>query len=70
MGIFDRFRHQEAAQPPADSPERTALAHDEAVDAFGDGVERARDDAERRIRQEREDREAAENMTAEGDPWS
>ncbi|MEU5387472.1 hypothetical protein ACFVT9_13205 [Kitasatospora cineracea] len=70
MGIFDRFRHKAAAQPPADSPERAALAHDEAADAFGDRVERARDDAERRIRQEREDREAAENMTAEGDPWS
>ncbi|QKW19657.1 hypothetical protein HUT16_11815 [Kitasatospora sp. NA04385] len=71
MGIFDRFRHKAApadAAPP-DSTERAALAHDGAPDAFGDGVERARDDAERRIRQEREDREAAANMTAEGDPW-
>ncbi|MFC8717474.1 hypothetical protein [Kitasatospora sp. NPDC057198] len=69
MGIFDRFRHQAAPPAATDTPERTALAHDEAADAFGDQVERARDDAERRIRQDREDREAAENMTAEGDPW-
>ncbi|RKE19187.1 hypothetical protein [Streptomyces sp. TLI_171] len=68
MGIFDRFRHK-AAEPGAEPPERAALAHDEAADAFGDQVERARDDAERRIRQERDDRQAAENMTAEGDPW-
>ncbi|MFD7729784.1 hypothetical protein ACFV6F_05285 [Kitasatospora phosalacinea] len=68
MGIFDRFRHR--AAPPTESPERAALAHDEAADAFGDRAERARDDAERRIRQEREDREAAANMTSEGDPWS
>lgn len=68
MGIFDRFRHK-AAQPAADPLERAALAHDEAADAFGDRAERAREDAEQRIRQERDDREAAENMTAEGDPW-
>ncbi|GLW71778.1 hypothetical protein Kpho02_40770 [Kitasatospora phosalacinea] len=67
MGIFDRFRHRAAV--PSEPPERAALAHDEAADAFGDQVERARDDTERRIRREREDREAAENMTAEGDPW-
>ncbi|MFF0298290.1 hypothetical protein ACFYS8_30960 [Kitasatospora sp. NPDC004615] len=71
MGIFDRFRHHPAqpTAPPEESAERAALAHDEAADAFGDNVERARDDAERRVQQEREDREAAENMTAEGDPW-
>ncbi|MFJ8442991.1 hypothetical protein [Kitasatospora griseola] len=71
MGIFDRFRHQPAqpAAPAEDSAERAALAHDEAADAFGDTVERTRDEAERRVEQEREDREAAENMTAEGDPW-
>ncbi|MGW4805024.1 hypothetical protein [Kitasatospora sp. NPDC004272] len=68
MGIFDRFRHH-AAQPATAPPERAALAHDEAADASGDQVERARDDADSRIRQEREDREAAANMTAEGDPW-
>ncbi|MFJ5234583.1 hypothetical protein ACIQBJ_32365 [Kitasatospora sp. NPDC088391] len=68
MGIFDRFRHQ-AARPAADTADRAALAHDEAADAFGDRAERARDDAESRIRQERADREAAEDMTSEGDPW-
>ncbi|MFD8483984.1 hypothetical protein [Kitasatospora sp. NPDC059673] len=68
MGIFDRFRHH-PAQPTPDPAERAALAHDEAADAFGDRAERARDEAERRVQQEREDREAAENMTAEGDPW-
>ncbi|WP_033215687.1 hypothetical protein [Kitasatospora phosalacinea] len=67
MGTFDRTRP--GAAPPADSPERAVLAHDEAIDAFGDQVERARHDAERRIRQEREDRLAAERMTSEGDPW-
>ncbi|MFJ1755317.1 hypothetical protein [Kitasatospora sp. NPDC088134] len=68
MGIFDRFRHK-AAQPAADTADRAALAHDEAADAFGDRAERARDDTERRIAQERADREAAERMTSEGDPW-
>ena len=69
MGIFDRFRHHPAQPPATDPAERAALAHDEAADAFGDRVERARDDAERRVQQDREDREAAENMTSEGDPW-
>ncbi|MGW4383834.1 hypothetical protein [Kitasatospora sp. NPDC004531] len=68
MGILDRFRHH-PAPPAADPAERAALAHDEAADAFADPVERARDAAQRRVEQEREDREAAENMTAEGDPW-
>ncbi|GLW58669.1 hypothetical protein [Kitasatospora phosalacinea] len=72
MGIFDRFRHKAAppAAAPTEPPERVVPARDEAADAFGDQAERARDDAERRIRQEREDREAAANMTSEGDPWS
>ncbi|WP_282205765.1 hypothetical protein [Kitasatospora fiedleri] len=69
MGIFDRSRPQEADPPATEPPERAALARDEAADAFADPVERARDDAERRIWQEREDRAAAERMISEGDPW-
>ncbi|MFE7589400.1 hypothetical protein ACFU6K_08365 [Kitasatospora sp. NPDC057512] len=69
MGIFDRLFHrpqhesvgQEAAQ-------RAALAHDEAADAYGDDIERTREQQER-LAQEEADRRAAENMTAEGDPW-
>ncbi|MFJ8475335.1 hypothetical protein [Kitasatospora sp. NPDC094011] len=75
MGILDRLFHrppqheslgQEAAQ-------RAALAHDEAADAYSDEVERSRDTQDRaareRVAQEEADRRAAENMTAEGDPW-
>ncbi|MFE5584268.1 hypothetical protein [Kitasatospora sp. NPDC056531] len=70
MGILDRLLHrpphhedtgQEAAQ-------RAALAHDEAADAFSDDIERTREVAEKRA-QEEADRRAAEDMTAEGDPW-
>ncbi|MBD0676136.1 hypothetical protein [Streptomyces sp. CBMA156] len=69
MGIFDRLFHR----PPQESvgqeaAERAALAHDEAADAYGDEVERSRDQQER-LAQEEADRRAAENMTAEGDPW-
>ncbi|MGA5820726.1 hypothetical protein ACPC54_23020 [Kitasatospora sp. NPDC094028] len=75
MGIFDRLfhrapHHEETGEGAA---QRAALAHDEAADAFGDDVERTRESQERtareRMAQEEADRRAAENMTAEGDPW-
>ncbi|MGW3040885.1 hypothetical protein ACWC9T_12740 [Kitasatospora sp. NPDC001159] len=79
MGIFDRFRHKahEASEDERgsigrhqeqDAAQRAALAHDEAADAFSDEVERTRETQER-LAQEEADRRAAENMTAEGDPW-
>ncbi|WP_195911021.1 hypothetical protein [Streptomyces kaniharaensis] len=69
MGIFDRFRHKahEAAGP--DATERAALAHDEAADAYSDEVERTRETRETQSVQAEADRRAAEDMTAEGDPW-
>ncbi|MFG2822943.1 hypothetical protein ACGFX4_26360 [Kitasatospora sp. NPDC048365] len=68
MGIFDRFRHK--AQPAdADPAQRAALAHDEAADAFGDSTEKARQSAERDAELTEQDRQAARDMTAEGDPW-
>lgn len=69
MGIFDRFRHHKA-HDTADPSERAALAHDEAADAYSSDVERTRDTAEYRTRAQVDaDERAAENMTAEGDPW-
>ncbi|MEU9132494.1 hypothetical protein AB0D08_31040 [Kitasatospora sp. NPDC048540] len=62
MGIFDRFRHK--SHEMVSPTERAALAHDEASDAFGDRAERARLQAE----QAEQDRRAAADMTAEGDP--
>lgn len=73
MGIFDRFR----AKPheTADPSERAALAHDEAADAF-DGAPGRSAPADRpsaarppQAEQMEEDRRAAADMTAEGDPW-
>ncbi|MER8103455.1 hypothetical protein [Kitasatospora sp. NPDC094016] len=76
MGIFDRFRHKAHEGTGQDAAERAAIAHDEAVDAYSPEIERAREtqearESERRARvaQEEADRRAAENMTAEGDPW-
>ncbi|MDH6707002.1 hypothetical protein P3T27_003731 [Kitasatospora sp. MAA19] len=71
MGIFDRFRHKAHEATGQDAAERAALAHDEAVDAYSSEVERTREtrEAEQRAAQEEDDRRAAENMTAEGDPW-
>ncbi|MEU9075002.1 hypothetical protein [Kitasatospora sp. NPDC048538] len=74
MGIFDRFRHKTHDTAGQDATERAALAHDEAADAYSDEVERARGtrESERlsaQSAQEEADRRAAENMTAEGDPW-
>ncbi|WP_031069878.1 hypothetical protein [Streptomyces sp. NRRL WC-3742] len=66
MGIFDRFRHK--AQETVNPSERAALAHDEAADAYSNDIERSRDTAEQKEQTEA-DRRAAENMTAEGDPW-
>ncbi|WP_316529112.1 hypothetical protein [Kitasatospora brasiliensis] len=66
MGIFDRFRHR--THETADPTERAALAHDEAADAYSSDVERKRE-SEEKLAQEEADRRAAENMTAEGDPW-
>ncbi|MFJ9773837.1 hypothetical protein ACIRVF_21770 [Kitasatospora sp. NPDC101157] len=70
MGIMDRLFHRPPQQGSTGdgAAQRAALAHDEAADAFGDDVERSRQTEERRA-QEEADRRAAENMTAEGDPW-
>ncbi|WP_431678720.1 hypothetical protein [Kitasatospora sp. KL5] len=67
MGIFDRFRHK--AHETDTSADRAALAHDEAADAFGDTAEKSRMDAQHQAEQMEEDRRAAADMTAEGDPW-
>ncbi|MFF7993670.1 hypothetical protein ACFZDG_28260 [Kitasatospora xanthocidica] len=75
MGIFDRLFHRPPQHEATgeDAAQRAALAHDEAADAFGDDIERARQSEDRlareRLSQEEADRRAAENMTAEGDPW-
>ncbi|MER7750966.1 hypothetical protein [Kitasatospora sp. NPDC097643] len=71
MGIFDRFRHKAHEATGQDATQRAALAHDEAADAYSDDVERTREtrEVERLAAQEEADRRAAENMTAEGDPW-
>ncbi|MEV7772524.1 hypothetical protein [Kitasatospora sp. NPDC086791] len=74
MGIFDRLFHRPPHEATGqDASQRAALAHDEAADAFRDDVERTRDTQEgavrERLSQEEADRRAAENMTAEGDPW-
>ncbi|WP_354640622.1 hypothetical protein [Kitasatospora camelliae] len=69
MGIFDRFRAKaHETESPAD---RAALAHDEAADAFGDQTERVRDQAaeQKAADRDEQDRRAAADMTAEGDPW-
>ncbi|MFI9361648.1 hypothetical protein ACIG5E_11380 [Kitasatospora sp. NPDC053057] len=70
MGILDRLFHRPPQHESTgeDAAQRAALAHDEAADAFGDDVERSRETQEKRA-QEEADRRAAENMTAEGDPW-
>ncbi|MEV7185477.1 hypothetical protein [Kitasatospora sp. NPDC093102] len=69
MGIFDRLFHRQPHESAGqEAAQRAALAHDEAADAYGDEVERTRETQER-LAQEEADRRAAENMTAEGDPW-
>ncbi|KJS53138.1 hypothetical protein [Streptomyces rubellomurinus] len=70
MGIFDRLFHRAPhhEETGADAAQRAALAHDEAADAYTDDVERSRESQERTA-QDEADRRAAENMTAEGDPW-
>ncbi|MFD9126763.1 hypothetical protein [Kitasatospora sp. NPDC059571] len=67
MGIFDRFRAK--AHDLVSPGDRAAIAHDEAADAFGDKAERMRADAQHVAEQRAEDRRAAADMTAEGDPW-
>ncbi|MCU7824650.1 hypothetical protein [Kitasatospora sp. DSM 101779] len=67
MGIFDRFRHK--AHESGDPAGRAALAHDEAADAFGDTAEKSRMEAQHQAEQMEDDRRAAADMTAEGDPW-
>ncbi|MBV6698524.1 hypothetical protein [Kitasatospora aureofaciens] len=64
-------RHQEQdTSAMGDAAQRAALAHDEAADAFSPEIERTRESRESAQRaQEEADRRAAENMTAEGDPW-
>ncbi|WP_405004615.1 hypothetical protein OHV13_10095 [Kitasatospora purpeofusca] len=53
-----------------DAAQRAALAHDEAADAFGTEVEKAREARESAAIGEREAEERArQDMTAEGDPW-
>ncbi|GAA2980232.1 hypothetical protein ACFVUY_25660 [Kitasatospora sp. NPDC058063] len=69
MGIFDRLFHRPQHESTGqEAAQRAALAHDEAADAYGNDVERTREQQER-LAQEEDDRRAAENMTAEGDPW-
>ncbi len=67
MGIFDRFRSK--AHEHADPAARAALAHDEAADAFAVDVEKKAEQTPMKPQPTDEDRLAAENMTAEGDPW-
>ncbi|GAB2742413.1 hypothetical protein [Kitasatospora kifunensis] len=67
MGIFDRFRSK--AHEHLDPAERAALAHDEAADAFAIDIEKSAESAPAKPQLSDEDRLAAENMTAEGDPW-
>ncbi|MEE1785866.1 hypothetical protein PUR71_23615 [Streptomyces sp. SP17BM10] len=73
MGILDRIFHRGHEAAGADVAERAALAHDEAADAYSDDIERTRGMRESEQQQARAqdeaDRRAAENMTAEGDPW-
>ncbi|MEV7021941.1 hypothetical protein [Kitasatospora sp. NPDC093558] len=74
MGILDRIFHRgHGAAGGPDATERAALAHDEAADAYSDDIERTRELRESEQQQVRDqaeaDRRAAENMTAEGDPW-
>lgn len=70
MGIFDRLFHRPPQHESAgqEAAQRAALAHDEAADAYGDDIERKRE-TEAKLAQEEVDRRAAEDMTAEGDPW-
>ncbi|MBO1416697.1 hypothetical protein [Streptomyces sp. FH025] len=69
MGIFDRLFHRPPHEHTGqEAAERAALAHDETVDAYSNDVERKRETQER-LAQEEADRRAAEDMTAEGDPW-
>ncbi|MER7669224.1 hypothetical protein ABTY61_12220 [Kitasatospora sp. NPDC096128] len=69
MGILDRIFHRGHEATGPEAAERAALAHDEAADAYSDDIERTRETQERTAAQEEADRRAAENMTAEGDPW-
>lgn len=66
MGILERMKHHPHHEEHVG--ERAAIAHDEAADAFSPEVEKKREDAARAAQAE-EDREAAEFMTYEGDPW-
>jgi len=68
MGIFDRFRGK--AHEHMDPAQRAALAHDEAADAFAVDVEKkASEETPGTTELTEQDRRAAEDMTAEGDPW-
>jgi hypothetical protein len=67
MGILDRLRGK--AHHHEDPAERAALAHDEAADAFAVDVEKRAGQEPEPTKMTEEDRRAAENMTAEGDPW-
>ncbi|MFJ8046385.1 hypothetical protein ACIRBX_38345 [Kitasatospora sp. NPDC096147] len=64
MGILDRLRHK--AQETQDPGERQRIAHDETADAFADTPQRS---AMQRAELTDDDRRAADQMTAEGDPW-
>ncbi|MGW2375241.1 MULTISPECIES: hypothetical protein [Kitasatospora] len=70
MGILDRLFHRwpQHGSTGEDAARRAALAHDEAADAYSNDIERTRE-AQEKLAQEEADRRAAENMTAEGDPW-
>ncbi|MEU6232155.1 hypothetical protein [Kitasatospora sp. NPDC047058] len=62
--------HEQNTTAMTDAAQRAALAHDEAADAFGPEIEKAREVHEATSLTEREAEERArEDMTAEGDPW-
>ncbi|AUY51660.1 hypothetical protein [Streptomyces sp. CB01881] len=62
--------HEQDTTAMTDPAQRAALAHDEAADAFGPEIEKARETQEAAGVSDREAEERArEDMTAEGDPW-
>ncbi|MFI6846864.1 hypothetical protein OG535_14360 [Kitasatospora sp. NBC_00085] len=62
--------HEQDTTAMTDAAQRAALAHDEAADAFGPEIEKAREAQEAAGLSDREAEERArEDMTAEGDPW-
>ncbi|MFD0279153.1 hypothetical protein ACFVHB_35370 [Kitasatospora sp. NPDC127111] len=62
--------HEQDTTAMTDAAQRAALAHDEAADAFGPEIEKAREAQEAaRLTERQAEERAREDMTAEGDPW-